>query len=97
MISFQRIQSINAKTAANYASALAFQLRRGPAPEDCDFVRIKFENGTSNDFETRHAFGHKSDIAATEFIYRIVVWTCASFVEVLYLNVTITELCPHQP
>ncbi|KAG2746726.1 phosphoglycerate mutase-like protein [Suillus brevipes Sb2] len=55
----------------NYASALAFELRRGPAPEDRDFIRIKFKNGTNGDFETHHAFGHKSDIAATEFIYRI--------------------------
>ncbi|KAG1804117.1 histidine phosphatase superfamily [Suillus subaureus] len=55
----------------NYASALAFELRRGPAPEDRDFVRIKFKNGTNGAFETYHAFGHKSDIAATEFIYRI--------------------------
>ncbi|KAG1812265.1 histidine phosphatase superfamily [Suillus variegatus] len=55
----------------NYASALAFELRRGPAPEDRDFIRIKFKNGTSGGFETYHAFGHRSDIAATEFIYRI--------------------------
>ncbi|KAG1898934.1 histidine phosphatase superfamily [Suillus fuscotomentosus] len=55
----------------NYASALAFELRRGPAPEDRDFIRIKFKNGTNGGFETYHAFGHRSDIAATEFIYRI--------------------------
>ncbi|KAG1853114.1 histidine phosphatase superfamily [Suillus subluteus] len=55
----------------NYASALAFELRRGPAPEDREFIRIKFKNGTNGDFETYHAFGHKSDIAAMEFIYRI--------------------------
>ncbi|KAG1861120.1 hypothetical protein DFJ58DRAFT_744280 [Suillus subalutaceus] len=47
------------------------RVRRGPPPEDRDFVRIKFKNGTRGDFETYHAFGHKSDIAATEFIYRI--------------------------
>ncbi|KAG0699474.1 histidine phosphatase superfamily [Suillus ampliporus] len=55
----------------DYASALAFELRRGPAPEDRDFIRMKFKNGTSGEFETYHAFGHKTDIAATEFIYRI--------------------------
>ncbi|KAG1826535.1 histidine phosphatase superfamily [Suillus variegatus] len=55
----------------NYASALAFELRRGPPPEDRDFVRIKFKNGTNGDFETYHAFGHKADISATEFIYKI--------------------------
>jgi hypothetical protein len=77
MISFQCLQSINARSTANYASALAFELRRGPAPEDRDFIRIKFKNGTNGDFETHHAFGHKADIAATEFIYRIEVDTCA--------------------
>ncbi|KAG2361210.1 histidine phosphatase superfamily [Suillus spraguei] len=55
----------------NYASALAFELCRGPPPEDRDFIRIKFKNGTNGPFETYHAFGHKYDIAATEFIYRI--------------------------
>ncbi|KAG2362444.1 histidine phosphatase superfamily [Suillus spraguei] len=62
----------------NYASALAFELRRGPAPEDRDFVRIKFKNGTNGPFETYHAFGHKSDIAATEFIYRIENYAISS-------------------
>jgi lysosomal acid phosphatase len=79
MISLQCIQPIDTRTTANYASALAFELRRGPAPEDRDFIRIKFKNGTNGDFETYHAFGHKSDIAATEFIYRIEVGTRASF------------------
>jgi hypothetical protein len=77
IISLQCFQSIDARSTANYASALAFELRRGPAPEDRDFIRIKFKNGTNGDFETHHAFGHKSDIAATEFIYRIEVGTCA--------------------
>ncbi|KAF8132042.1 histidine phosphatase superfamily [Boletus edulis] len=54
----------------NYASALAFELLRGPPPEDRDFVRIKFKNGTDN-FQIYHAFGHKADIPLTEFIYRI--------------------------
>ncbi|KAG2337852.1 hypothetical protein BDR05DRAFT_894615 [Suillus weaverae] len=74
----------------NYASALAFELRRGPAPEDRDFVRIKFKNGTSDDFETHHAFGHKSDIAATEFIYRIVkqrAAVCSSGLEDDWLHI----------
>lgn len=55
---------------ANYASALAFELRRGPAPEDRDFLRIKFKNGTNDNFQTFHAFGHKADIPLTEFFYR---------------------------
>ncbi|KAG9312255.1 histidine phosphatase superfamily [Chiua virens] len=55
----------------NYASALAFELRRGPPPEDRDFVKIKFKNGSSDNFQTYHAFGHKADIPVTEFIYRL--------------------------
>ncbi|KAG8220466.1 histidine phosphatase superfamily [Butyriboletus roseoflavus] len=55
----------------NYASALAFELRRGPPPEDRDFLRIKFKNGTNDNFQTYHAFGHKTDIPLTEFIYRV--------------------------
>ncbi|KAH7929552.1 phosphoglycerate mutase-like protein [Leucogyrophana mollusca] len=55
----------------NYASALALELRRGPAPDTRDFLRVKFKNGTSDNFQTYHVFGHKSDIAVTEFIYRI--------------------------
>ncbi|KAH7883447.1 histidine phosphatase superfamily [Phlebopus sp. FC_14] len=55
----------------NYASALAFELRRGPPPEDRDFLRIKFKNGTNDNFQTYHVFGHKADIPVTEFIYRI--------------------------
>ncbi|KAG2362446.1 histidine phosphatase superfamily [Suillus spraguei] len=62
----------------NYASALAFELRRGPPPEDRDFIRIKFKNGTNGPFETYHAFGHKYDIAATEFIYRIENYAISS-------------------
>jgi hypothetical protein len=62
----------------NYASALAFELRRGPPPEDRDFVRIKFKNGTNGDFETYHVLGHKYDIAATEFIYRIENYAISS-------------------
>lgn len=55
----------------NYASAIAFEIRRGPPPEDRDFLRIKFKNGTNDNFQTYHAFGHKADIPVTEFIYRI--------------------------
>ncbi|KAN0081472.1 Histidine phosphatase superfamily [Tylopilus felleus] len=55
----------------NFSSAFAIELRRGPPPEDRDFVRIKFKNGTSDNFQTYHAFGHKADIPLTEFIYRI--------------------------
>ncbi|KAG1734529.1 histidine phosphatase superfamily [Suillus lakei] len=62
----------------NYASALALELRRGPAPEYRDFIRIKFKNGTSGGFETYHAFGYKSDIAATEFFYRIENYAIAN-------------------
>lgn len=54
----------------DFASALAFEIRRGPPPEQRDFLRIKFKNGTDN-FQTYHAFGHQADIPVTEFIYRI--------------------------
>ncbi|KAG6331021.1 hypothetical protein ID866_8066 [Astraeus odoratus] len=56
----------------NYASALSFELLRGPAPEFRDFVRIKFKNGTDGGFETLRVFGHEDDaIPVTEFIYRL--------------------------
>lgn len=56
----------------NYASALAFELLRGPAPEFRDFVRFKFKNGTDSDFQTIRVFGHEEDsLPVTEFIYRL--------------------------
>lgn len=56
---------------SNPASALAIELRRGPAPDTRDFLRFQFRNGSSGDFETYHVLGHKADIPLTEFIYRI--------------------------
>ncbi|KAG8220362.1 histidine phosphatase superfamily [Butyriboletus roseoflavus] len=57
----------------NYASALAFEVLRGPAPEFRDFVRLKFKNGTDDDeFQTLHIFGHpEQKVPVTEFIYRL--------------------------
>lgn len=55
----------------NHASALAFELLRGPPPELREFLRIKFKNGTNEDFQTLPIFGHKGDIAVTEFLYRL--------------------------
>lgn len=55
----------------NYASALAIELRRGSLPDNRDFVRFKFKNGTSEGFRTLHAFAHGGDMPLTEFIYRI--------------------------
>ncbi|OAX32363.1 phosphoglycerate mutase-like protein [Rhizopogon vinicolor AM-OR11-026] len=55
----------------DHASALAFELLRGPAPERREFLRIKFKNGTNDNFETYHIFGHQGDIAVTEFMYRL--------------------------
>jgi len=55
----------------DHASALAFELLRGPPPERREFLRIKFKNGTNSEFETYHIFGHKGDIAVTEFMYRL--------------------------
>ncbi|KAG2116281.1 hypothetical protein DEU56DRAFT_984952 [Suillus clintonianus] len=56
---------------ANHASALAFELLRGPPPELHEFLRIKFKNGTNEDFQTYPIFGHKGDLAVTEFLYRL--------------------------
>ncbi len=56
--------------SADYASALAIELRRGSPPDLRDFLRFKFRNGTEGDFETVHVLGHKSDIPLTEFIYK---------------------------
>ncbi|KAG1843664.1 histidine phosphatase superfamily [Suillus subluteus] len=57
----------------NYASALAFELRRGPAPEDCEFIRIKFKNGTNGDFETYHALATTQHILAAVFLLGMFV------------------------
>ncbi|KAF8622954.1 hypothetical protein AX15_006627 [Amanita polypyramis BW_CC] len=53
-----------------FASALAIELRRGSPPDLRDFLRIKFKNGTFQDFQDVHVFGHHADIPLTEFIYR---------------------------
>lgn len=55
----------------DYASALSFELIRGPAPELRDFVRIKFKNGTEGEFQELSAFGHDDAVPVTEFIYRL--------------------------
>jgi hypothetical protein len=65
---------------ANHASALAFEILRGPPPELREFLRIKFKNGTDEDFQTYPIFGHKGDIAVTEFLYRLEV----SFMHVVF-------------
>jgi hypothetical protein len=54
----------------NYASAIAIELRRGSPPDVRDFLRIRFKNGTANEFDDVHVFGHHADIPLTEFIYR---------------------------
>jgi hypothetical protein len=78
---------------ANYASALAIELRRGPPPEDRDFLRFKFKNGTDGDFETRHVFGHRGDIPLTEFIYKIQVFYHPIFFLTLLVDSHVTERC----
>jgi hypothetical protein len=55
----------------DYASALVIELRRGSLPDNRDFLRFKFKNGTHDDFRTIHVFGHNGDIPLTEFIYRV--------------------------
>jgi len=56
---------------ANFASALSFELVRGPAPEMRDFVRVKFKNGTHDgEFQTVNIFGHREEmVPVTEFFY----------------------------
>ncbi|KAG1763001.1 hypothetical protein EV702DRAFT_1051999 [Suillus placidus] len=39
-------------TTANRTSALAFELLRGPPPELCKFLHIKFKNGANDDIQT---------------------------------------------
>ena len=60
--------------AAEFASALVIELRRGSLPDNRDFLRFKFKNGTDDDFRTLHVFGRSADIALTEFIYRVEVF-----------------------
>ena len=62
--------------AANFASALVIELRRGSLPDNRDFLRFKFKNGTDEDFNNIHVFEHKGDIPLTEFIYRVEVLVC---------------------
>jgi hypothetical protein len=68
--------SRNSAPAADYASALVIELRRGSLPDNRDFLRFKFKNGTHDDFRTIHVFGHNGDIPLTEFIYRVEVFVC---------------------
>ena len=58
-------------TPADFGSALAIELRRAPPPDQRDFLRFKFRNGTNEDFRTIHVFKHREDIPLTEFIYRL--------------------------
>lgn len=69
-------QSRNSAHAADYASALVIELRRGSLPDNRDFLRFKFKNGSHDDFRTIHVFGHQADIPLTEFIYRVEVFVC---------------------
>jgi len=55
----------------DFASAIAIELRRGSLPDNRDFLRFHFKNGTKEEFRPVHVFGHRSDIPLTEFIYRI--------------------------
>ena len=73
---------------ANFASALAIELRRGSLPDNRDFLRFKFKNGTDDDFNTIHVFGHNGDIPLTEFIYRV---------EVLVVRVSAWDKCLRLP
>ncbi|KAJ7246993.1 phosphoglycerate mutase-like protein [Mycena rebaudengoi] len=60
------------KAIPNFGAALAIELRRSSPPDAREFLRFKFRNGTADpqDWRLLHAFGHRSDIPLTEFIYR---------------------------
>ena len=61
------------KGVPGYASAIAIEIRAGPAPDNRDFVQIKFRNGTdTGNFETLTAFCHRGDIPLIEFILRFI-------------------------
>jgi lysosomal acid phosphatase len=58
--------------AANFASALAIELRRSNWPGSRDYLRFKFKNGTADDdFRVIHPLGHEDDVPLTEFLYRL--------------------------
>ncbi|KAK1236297.1 hypothetical protein PQX77_000458 [Marasmius sp. AFHP31] len=58
------------KAIPDFGSALIIELRRGNPPDLRDFLRFRFKNGTQSDFKTLYVYGHRSDIALTEFIYK---------------------------
>ncbi|KAJ7192197.1 histidine phosphatase superfamily [Mycena pura] len=60
------------KAIPNFGAALAIELRRGAPPDSRDFLRFKFQNGTTDakGWQLVHPFGNKADIPLTEFIYR---------------------------
>ena len=70
---YQCVKADGRLCIADYGSALLIELRRGAPPEDREFLRFKFKNGTSGALQTVHAFGHKKDIPLTEFIYKTEV------------------------
>ncbi|CAL1711849.1 unnamed protein product [Somion occarium] len=55
----------------DFGSAIAIELRRAPPPDAREFLRFKWRNGTSGNFETVNVFNHHEDIPLTEFIYRL--------------------------
>jgi lysosomal acid phosphatase len=68
--------------SANFASALAIELRRGDEDDSRDYLRFRFKNGTADGaFRTFHAFGHSGDIPLAEFIYRTQPYQIANSVQ----------------
>ncbi|ESK84637.1 histidine acid [Moniliophthora roreri MCA 2997] len=53
-----------------FSSAIALELHETHPPDVRAMLRLKFKNGTEEDFKTIHAYGHRGDIPLTEFIYR---------------------------
>ena len=69
---------------ADYASAIAIELRRGSPPDVRDFLRFRYKNGTTDSWHDIHVFGHRSDVPLTEFIYRAEVRYFPSFPILVY-------------
>ncbi|KAI3609051.1 phosphoglycerate mutase-like protein [Moniliophthora roreri] len=53
-----------------FSSAIALELHETHPPDVRTTLRLKFKNGTEEDFRTIHAYGHRGDIPLTEFISR---------------------------
>ena len=58
------LTSLTSVPTADFASVLVFELRRGSLPDDRDFLRFKFKNGTDRDFNN----------IALRYLFCLVSW-----------------------